>query len=1279
MKGMLLGLAGWLVFASMEGRAEPVFRVDFEDTLQATQAAGSAEGQADAAVEYVEGLDGKAAVLGNSHRLRYAAKDNIKLDAGTILMWIKPLNWDWQTEKFVEFLRLDEPNDRSTLLLYKYTKPGAEFGLVWLAGLQRKDGEKALWTTAKEPIKATGAGQWMLLAATWDQSAKLIHLYVNGEQAAYAKTPADKLPKTLAESFFILNTTKTPKDDEYRTAVDSLVIEDRALSEQDIRSYYEKTRGALAAVPTLDAAKIPASLISLPKLTTAPEIDGHYGANEWGEAATASGFSVFAQPRTPADRQTTVHVGYDDKYLYVAWLTPIPPGKPAVAAADGRDDLKIGRDDAVELIISPEGRGTYQWLNNTKNVSADLKGAHFAKLDKEWNSQAKVSGKVYEARWLCEMAIPLEELGGVPQAGQRWGINFCRDWAQAAESGRALATAWSFAHKSFASDLGAAVFRPSGVTVGMTLDPKAMEERRLAGQFDIRNSAGQPVEGLRVVAEIVSATGEVVRSEPHELKIAAGQQVVQAFDLAVEVPTALGRFRVTTASGEEIYQHSVPLEYPAGVVISPLVRAESKSVEVHVQLGGVKIEPDSTAQVTLRDKSGKTLARAPLDLGKNKTGGTALLALEGIADGDYDLIAEVLTGGQTTASATRAFEIMLDPVWLKERPGISRRVLPPWTPMTVQDSRVNCWGRTYEFGKSLLPVQIRSAEEDLLVRPAWITAETSTPNDPEPVELSMVEAADDRVVVEARQEGAAVTLSTRTTIEYDGMTKVKLTVTPKAPGTRLDRLQIDLPLWGFREPLLHAHSFAWSDMIRKRLPADFHNKFFPYLWVGSEERGLAWFAESDQNWRNARTDDAMALVTKDGGIDWRVTLVDEPVELSEPVTYVFGLQATPVKAPLAQRRALRLHQLGMTHILPWAMKDKSLKKYQPEDREWGWLAPQVGNYEGFRTEIDAWREKGISLPVYVAPTITSPRSPSYQLYKESWRNPHGSYPFACAGASFTDELIWNVDQMIKRSGMESIYIDCAWAYSCGNQGHGCGYKAADGKTRLTYPIFALREELKRIYTLIHHPDATKRALVWAHASGLAAAPIHSFVDVLTQGEEVRTEITAHPDYLDIYSLDDWRITYGPSLGIEMNFLPEFADPSVKEARYSPEKNATFVSLALLHDTSLQDGFSDPAYLKKVYETLDKEGFRSEDVKFLPYWSQDVLTAPKGSGVEVSVYALPTHSLAVVLNPTAKPASVQLTAKPAAKAGEIFPKAQTIDLTNPVEIPAKNFVIYKLTP
>jgi hypothetical protein len=1278
------GLA--LMFAWAPATGAPLFQANFEKSLDATTSGGSPAAKSEGEVEYIPGIDGLAAVLGNRSRLQYASAGNIRLEAGTILLWVKPLNWSWQAGEFMEFFRLDSPADRSSLLLYKFQKPSADFGLVWLAGHQRKSEGKPEWTIAKKRLSFRDDQGWRLLAATWDRASRLINLYVDGEAIAYATLPQEQFPSTLAEQFFVLNTVKQPLDDKFRTAVDSLTIEDRALSAEEIRSYFERSRPAPAEAAGLTAKAVPPSFLTIPYLATPPVIDGHYGADEWSEAATASGFSVFAHPQTPPDKQTVAHIGYDDKNLYVAWLTPIPPGKPPIANAETFDDLRVGRDDAVELILSSPRGEIYQWLVNTRDVSADLKGAHFAKLDPAWNSQAKISGKIYEARWLCEMAIPLSDLEGGLGDGKGWKINFCRDWAQAAASGGTLSTSWSFAPKSFAGDLGRADFQAKGVSAGLQLDAKALESRQLSGQWQLRNSSQAPAE-LKVISEVTTASGELLRSDNRSVPVAPGQYLQFPFDLLVEAPVTLGRFRVTDQEGTEIFSHAVPLVYPAGMVVSPLVRADTRSVEVNVQLGAtLPEEQKAAARVLLKDESGKVLGSAPLELSKNRASARGVLDLAEIEDGTYDLVAELEIEGEPAKTAAKRFEKMLNPVWLREKPGISRRIPPPWTPVTFQDNRISCWGRVYEFGDSLLPVQILSAGEKLLTAPASIALESSRGGAFGPVTYSPPQVSEDQVILLAEQQNESFTVQARTTIEFDGMAKVELTVKPKTPEATLDRLQLHFPLRDFREPLLHAHSFAWSDMVRERLPAEFVGKFFPYCWIGSEARGLAWFAESDRQWQNADPERVNVISRGGQSIDWRISLVDRPTALSEPVTYVFGFQATPVKPPIANRRALRLHQPGMTHILPWAMRNKAVKKYQAEDKEWGWLAPHVGDYEGFREEIDFWRAKGISLPVYVAPTITSPLSPSYQLFKESWRNPHGSYPFACAAATFTDELIWNVDQMIKKSGMESIYIDCAWAYSCGNRGHGCGYQSPDGKVRLTYPIFALREELKRIYQLIHHPKSSPRALVWAHASGLAAAPIHSFVDVLTQGEEVRTEITANPDYFASYTLDTWRITYGPALGIEMNFLPEFADPSIKAARYDANRNAGFVAFALLHDTSVQDGFSDPAYLRKVYESLDREGFREDALRFLPYWQQRAVVSAKPE-VKVSLYTLPKHALAVLVNPSEQTVQTRLKIQAselgwppgAVTAVEIFPSAQELDATGPVEIPPKNFVILKLIP
>jgi len=59
-------------------------------------------------------------------------------------------------------------------------------------------------------------------------------------------------------------------------------------------------------------------------------------------------------------------------------------------------------------------------------------------------------------------------------------------------------------------------------------------------------------------------------------------------------------------------------------------------------------------------------------------------------------------------------------------------------------------------------------------------------------------------------------------------------------------------------------------------------------------------------------------------------------------------------------------------------------------------------------------------------------------------------------------------------GEDGVYLDgTGYVDACRNRLHGCGYRAADGSIRKTHPVFANRELMKRLYTVIKQrkPDA----------------------------------------------------------------------------------------------------------------------------------------------------------------------------------------------------------------
>ena len=86
--------------------------------------------------------------------------------------------------------------------------------------------------------------------------------------------------------------------------------------------------------------------------------------------------------------------------------------------------------------------------------------------------------------------------------------------------------------------------------------------------------------------------------------------------------------------------------------------------------------------------------------------------------------------------------------------------------------------------------------------------------------------------------------------------------------------------------------------------------FYPYIWLGGGERGLAWFADSDQGWSLDETRPTLELERAGGVLTLRVNFITQPTALDrQRAQLVFGLQATPAKPmpepPVNWRRWLR--------------------------------------------------------------------------------------------------------------------------------------------------------------------------------------------------------------------------------------------------------------------------------------------------------------------------------------------------------------------------------------
>ena len=267
--------------------------------------------------------------------------------------------------------------------------------------------------------------------------------------------------------------------------------------------------------------------------------------------------------------------------------------------------------------------------------------------------------------------------------------------------------------------------------------------------------------------------------------------------------------------------------------------------------------------------------------------------------------------------------------WLGSREGITRKVRAPWTPLETAASRdrlkVSCWGRTHTFTKTGFASQITSAERRLLAAPlrpvaavngeevSWTRGRTAP-----------VSSGPGQVVFDRRfQSPSGLTVTARTEIDFDGMVRVDWSVTSKAV-VRLDALSLEMALPEDQARYLYHFPGSWGEARNVgALPeGDLRIGFRPYVWLGDEERGISWFAESDAGFHVADPGGVTEILRREDRVVLRINHVTTPVKLVpgagsgggftgfgtedlEPLTpggvvtdglsYTFGFQATPVK------------------------------------------------------------------------------------------------------------------------------------------------------------------------------------------------------------------------------------------------------------------------------------------------------------------------------------------------------------------------------------------------
>ncbi|MCX7969022.1 MAG: DUF6067 family protein [Armatimonadetes bacterium] len=565
------------------------------------------------------------------------------------------------------------------------------------------------------------------------------------------------------------------------------------------------------------------------------------------------------------------------------------------------------------------------------------------------------------------------------------------------------------------------------------------------------------------------------------------------------------------------------------------------------------------------------------------------------------------------------------------------KVPEPWMPVKVQVSKneanISVWGRNYRFRNSPLPSSITTLGNEILASPIRLVGQTDAGN------LTWTQSGaelweqnDEQATLLGWLQSDAVIANFVIHTEFDGLMRIDLRLIPlPQPKTKLQKLWLEIPIRKERATLFHYWTGRWGSAENSgAVPENgFALPFKPILWLGWEEGGLTWFAESDKGWQVAEANRAIEVVPEGDAVIMRIHLLDAPPQ-QLPLSFTFGIQATPVK-PMPKD----FHEWRICHGAFYGMEKQPVAAGAKETvldkasrlgvktlvfhEEW----TPIQNYwrtnreAELRQLIDACHKRGIKLLLYFGYELST-LAPEWNELAEKvlikplaggyFRQPPQRDFIVCLNSEWGEKLLNGIVSAIERYGFDGVYLDgTIEPFACANELHGCGYRAEDGSLRATYPIFAVRNFMRRLYEALH----PKGKLINAHQSTYCGTPTLSFVHSYWDGEQFGGGELAK-DPLQKLPLASFRAEFmGKNFGVPCEFLVYERPPdwTIDHA----------LAFTLLHDVRVRPlGFSEMLEkMAAIWDAMTEFGVSQSE--WHPYWRNRDFVQVQPESVKVSGY------------------------------------------------------------
>ncbi|NMA20021.1 MAG: hypothetical protein GX927_05530 [Lentisphaerae bacterium] len=975
---------------------------------------------------------------------------------------------------------------------------------------------------------------------------------------------------------------------------------------------------------------------AVPRLSSAPQIDGTIDPEEWAPAAMLSGFVT---ARHLDSRPMSMYMAYDATHLYIAWrLSYYPAGKKPKANWNRRDQFPPAgfEEDRIEILLDPHfGQHTVEkghfmvFINAAGTIVYDQQWTVAEGVQKDWNLDAVSKSRVTEEFWEGECAIPFAELGVKEISDDtRWLLQMSRYWSDFG-SWTTLSPAASILNSHNA---GAVMI---------------FKEQVPGYQIDFQQPEGTVKATARLHGTLLGKTtfsGEVLADGA---VIAQSEKTLDAVNKALELtmsPTLAesNLLKLRLHSGNtQLYQAEIPFRK---IPVLPKISADLREKQFIcmmrylpyfekawidlVDFSNLELAAQvNRARIELLDPDNSKIFAKELPLHSSKFEHTEIL-LPGLIkkDGTYRFLIILSADKKEIAREFYDYEYKNFP-FVGSKAGTSVEIFPEFLPITWKKHTASMVSSFMTLGKTALFDQIAAKQteptvgkeiENLLAAPITLSGIIDGRNvQLESSRYKVRKQTRSNMEFTAKARLGKLDALVSNSLEYDGFAWIELTLQPKRP-MNLEKLTLDIPLLPEQATLMYEISdkrlgfcagatapqqgVIWDSMQQPNTAGTFGN-FKPMVWVGNEDRGLTWFAESDRYWSLDERQPALELVREQDRVVLRVHFVNKPFALSKPRTISFGLQPSPSKPlPTGWRSWL----VGANPALPNVRSfyySAAISRNSETSKYHAFCSynPYPDSYAEAKEAMDKYRNQGYvflryQLVDWIRHMLETPEGRVYRgEWERVWTNSYTK--------SFQDFKAYHYDQYLKNVGMFTVYEDEAYLRPMCDLALDAGYLRPDGEIQAEFGIRGLRETLRR------------NAAVWiengmpnyyaVHKSGVTMTPCHSFAAISIDGEQ-RFLDNPNRDYIDNWPLDFIRAhVMGRQFGVVPVFLSEVR---LSMAEHGEEKvrqaNRSLLTLTLLHDIITWHAWNvHPPTRELVHRAKSDFNLGAESVRFHPYWAE----------------------------------------------------------------------------